>query len=206
MKVGVSILGLKISDEEAIEKINKSDADYLHLDIRDGVYTPQPKRDCEVTYLSKKPIDVHLMVMNPFPYITKYALSNTEVIVFPLEVDDDIDSLLGYIKSLGKKCGLAVAPDTPLEKLEPYLEKLDRVLLMTIIPGASFQKLIGSSLYKIGDLAKIREERGLDFDIFVDGGINDTNVSKVIGADGVVSASYVFGGEDIQERIDKLRL
>lgn len=206
MKIAVSILDLNISDEEAIEKINRSDADYLHLDIRDGHYSPQPKRDCNLAYLSKKPIDVHLMVSSPFNYISKYALDNTEVITIPLEIDEDLDSLLDYIKTLGKKCGLAIKPETTLDKLEPYIKKLDKVLVMTITPGASHQSLREDVLYKIDDLKKIRESKNLHFEIFVDGGVNADNVSKLRGSDGIISASYVFsGGDNIQERIDKLR-
>lgn len=207
MKVAVSILnGDKKSDKDAIEKINKTDAEYLHVDVQDGKYTTAPKRDYDSLYLSKKPLDVHLMVSNPFNYISKYALLNTEVIVFHLEIDEDINGLLDYIKSMGLKCGLAIKPETSIEKLEPYLGKLDKVLLLTVTLGASNQKMIESSLYKIDVLRQLRREKGYTFEIFVDGGVNAETISKVKDADGVVSDSFIRNHENYQDGIDKLRL
>ncbi len=207
MKVAVSILnGDKKSDVDAIEKINKTDAEYLHVDVQDGKYTTAPKRDYDSLHLSKKPLDVHLMVSNPFNYISKYALLNTEVIVFHLEIDEDINGLLDYVKSMGLKCGLAIKAETSMEKLEPYLEKLDKVLLLTVTLGASNQKMIESSLYKIDVLRQLRREKGYTFEIFVDGGVNAETISKVKDADGVVSDSFIRNHENYQDGIDKLRL
>ncbi len=207
MKVAVSILnGDKKSDAVAIEKINKTDAEYLHVDVQDGKYTTATRRDYDSLHLSKKPLDVHLMVANPFNYISKYALLNTEVVVFHLEIDEDINGLLDYIKSMGLKCGLAIKAETSIEKLEPYLGKLDKVLLLTVTLGASNQKMIESSLYKIDVLRQIRREKGYNFEIFVDGGVNDETISKISGADGVVSDSFVRNHENYQDGIDKLRL
>ncbi len=208
MKVAMSILSNNKDGDilkERIEKLNKTDAEYLHVDVVDGRFVPNKTIDYLHLAESNKPLDVHLMVLEPFEEISKYAVMNTEAITIPLEIDEDIKSLLEYIHSRGIKCGLAINPETPALQLEPYFTLLDRVLVMSIHPGKSNQKFLDSVVYKIALLKKIREERHFTFEIFVDGGINDETVSKVSLADCVISDSFIGKQENYQEQIDKLR-
>ncbi|HBA37592.1 MAG TPA: hypothetical protein DCY94_02615 [Firmicutes bacterium] len=206
MKVSVSILKTPYSDAEAIKKINETDAEYLHVDVLDGHFIPGVKREYEDLYVSKKMLDVHLMVSKPFAFISKYALKNTKCITLSAEIDDDLDEYLDYIKSLNIECGLAIKPSTRPEEIEKYLEKLDKVTVLTVEPGASFQSMIMSSLYRIDTLVNLRKKNGYKYEIWVDGGVNGENISKLSKVDGVVSGGFVVSGEDFQERIDKLRL
>lgn len=206
MKVAVSILSSNYSDEETILKINETDADYLHVDVADGKFVPNKIRDYEGLHLSKKPMDVHLMVSSPFEYISKYASFGVEAITIHSELDLDIDSLLDYIHERGCKCGLALNPETPVSILEPYIEKIDLVLIMSVHPGAGNQKFISDVAGKIDELRSIRKNRGLDFEIFIDGGINPENIETVRGVDAVISGSFVCKSDDFQKRIDQLRL
>lgn len=205
MKVAVSILSSSYSDSESIERINQTDADYLHVDVGDGHFVNKI-REYEGLYLSKKPLDVHLMVSSPFNYISKYSVMNTEAITLSLEIDEDLNSLLDYIHARGLKCGLAIKPETSIERLEPYLEKLDRVLVMTVNPGAGGQKFLESTIYKIDILKKLRKERGLSFEIFADGGINAESIGKLKNVDGVISGSFIAKSDNYQDRINQLRL
>ncbi len=207
MKVAVSILnGDKKSDKIAIDKINKTDAEYLHVDVLDGKYTNTPKREYDNLHLSRKPLDIHLMVSNPFSYINKYTLFNTEIIVFHLEIDEDINGLLDYIKASGLKCGLALKAETDVKKLDPYLARIDKVLLLTVTLGLSNQHMIDGVEDKINYLKNKREEKRYHYEIFVDGGINEETINRVKDADGVVSDSFIRNHEDYQDGIDKLRL
>lgn len=206
MKVAVSILSTPYSEKETIERINSTDADFLHIDVMDGSFVPEKSPKREFLYTSKKPLNVHLMVSRPFDYITQFALLNTESITIQCELEDDIKGLLSYIKSCGLKCGLAVSPETSLKKLEPYYEYLDEVLVLTVEPGKGGQKLLDSVLYKIDLLKKIREEGKYNFQIFADGGINGETAAKVKGADVIISGTFICNSENYQAQIDKLRL
>ncbi len=206
MKVAVSILSLLYSEEETIERINKTDADYLHVDVLDGSFGTSDKTHYEYLHESKKPLNVHLMVSRPFDYIATYANMGAESITIQAELEDDLEGLLHYIKTLGLKCGLALSPSVPVDKVLPYIEELDEVLVLCVEPGKGGQKMIEEVLYKIDELVDLRESRGYEFEIFVDGGVNDETVKSVARADAVVAGSYIVKSEDFQERIDKLRL
>lgn len=206
MKVAVSILSSNYSEEETIKRINETDADYIHIDVMDSSFVLESTPKREFLHTSKKPLDVHLMVSRPFDYITSFALLNTEAITIHVELEDDIDGLLEYIKSCGLKCGLAINPETSPEKLEPYISKIDEVLVMCVTPGKGGQKLEESVLYKLDILNEMKKKYKRDFKIIVDGGINADTISKVSKADVCVSGSYICKSENFQERIDKLRL
>lgn len=206
MKVAVSILSSNYSEEETIEKINKTDAEYIHVDVMDGHFVDNVT-NFEYLNESEKPLDVHLMVSRPFEYISKYSQFNkTDAIVIHAELEDNLNDLLDYIKSLGLKCGLAISPETSLDALEPYYEKIDEVLVMTVKPGYGGQAMIESVLDKIEELFHIRKEKNLNFRIVVDGGVNGDTINKVGLADIVVSGSFICKSENYQSRINKLRL
>lgn len=205
MKIAVSILKSSYDEEETIKKINETDAEYIHLDVMDGLFVLEKTPKREYLHKSRKKLQVHLMVNRPFSYISEYLLNNTDSIIIHGELDDDITSLLTYIKSLGIRCGLALKPKTDVKKILPYIDMLDDVLVLTVEPGKGGQKLMDSVVYKIDLLKDIRKDKKLNYLITVDGGVNDETINKVKNADIVVSGSYICTSDNFQEKIDKLR-
>lgn len=206
MKLAISILSSNYDELETIERINKTKANYIHVDVMDGKFVKEKSKSYEYLHKSKKKLNVHLMVSSPFNYISKYSLLNTEGIIIPVEIEDDIRSLLDYIKGRGLKAGLAINPETNVSMLEPYFKMIDEVLVLTVNPGKGGQKLMESVLYKIELLDKIRKDKKLKFDIIVDGGINDETIKKIKGADVIVSGSYICKSENFDAQIEKLNL
>ena len=204
MKLAVSILKSKFDEKETIRRINNTTADYIHVDVMDGHFVLEKSKPYEFLHTSKKKLDVHLMVANPFNFISKYSFLNTESITIPIEIDEDINGLIEFIKARGLKAGLSISPDTKVSELEPYLGKIDEILVMSVYPGKGGQKFMESVLYKIDLLEKMRKERKNKFTIKIDGGINDTTIMKVSRADAVVCGSFICMEEDFQTQIDKL--
>lgn len=206
MKLAVSILSSDYDEEETIRRINETNADYLHVDVTDGSFVPTKTPQREFLHTSKKPLNVHLMVSRPFDFISVFKELQAESITIQAELEDDLDSLLRYIRSLGMKCGLALCPSTDIAKIEEYVGFLDEVLILSVEPGRGGQKIIEAALDKIDELAKLREKTSAKFEIFVDGGVNGENIDKVKGADAVVVGSYICKSENYQAQIDKLGL
>ncbi len=206
MKLAVSILSSNYDEEETIQRLNATDAEYLHLDIMDGHFVMDKTPEREFLHLSNKPLDVHLMVSNPFSYISKYAAMHVDCITISFETDDDKRDILEYIQSRGIKCGLAIKPETNVCELQDYLEMLDEIVVMTVEPGKGGQKMLDGPLNKISKLMRLREEKGYNYKIVVDGGVNEETIEKVKEADMAVVGSYVCKSEDFQAQIDKLRL
>ncbi len=206
MKIAVSILSSDYSEEETILRINETDAEYLHLDIMDGHFVPEKTPKMEFLHLSRKPLNVHLMVSRPFTHISKYAAMGAETISISFEIGDDIREILKYIKSLGVECGLAIKPATKVSELEEYFDILDEVIVMTVEPGKGGQKMLCENVEKIDELRTIRKEKGYNFKIMVDGGVNADTIGKVKDADIVVAGSFICKSEDFQTQIDRLRL
>lgn len=206
MKLAVSILSSDYDEEETIRRINETNADYLHVDVTDGSFVPTKTPQREFLHTSKKPLNVHLMVSRPFDFISVFKELQAESITIQAELEDDLESLLRYIRSLGMKCGLALCPSTDIAKIEEYVGLLDEVLILSVEPGRGGQKMIEAALDKIDELAKLREKTGAKFEIFVDGGVNGENIDKVKGADAVVVGSYICKSENYQAQIDKLGL
>lgn len=204
MKIAVSILTSNYSEEESIRRINETDAEYLHVDVLDGTFVPEVK-SYEFLHTSKKPLNVHLMVSRPFDYIVKFKNLNAESVTIQAELEDDLHSLLGYIKELGMKCGLALSPDTPVDILNDYLNILDEVLVLSVYPGKGMQSMIESTLDKVKLLDELRHTKGYHYQIFVDGGVNDKTVAKVGPADAVIVGSYICKSDNYQDAIDKIR-
>lgn len=206
MKIAVSILNCAYNEKEIIEKINASDADFLHVDVNDGKFLPVPKTHYEFLHTSTKPLNVHLMVTNPFEYISYFTSLKVDEIIFQAELDEDINALINYIKSKGVKCGLALKPQTEVSTIKSYLPLLDAVLILSVNPGKSGQAMIESTLIKIDELKSLRNENNYKYEIIIDGGVNDMTIDKVHGADIVVSGSFICKNGDIQAQLDKLRL
>lgn len=206
MKLAVSILKSKFDEKETIRRINNTTADCIHVDVMDGHFVLEKSKPYEFLHTSKKKLDVHLMVANPFNFISKYSFLNTESITIPIEIDEDINGLIEFIKTRGLKAGLSISPDTKVSELEPYLDKIDEILVMSVYPGKGGQKFMESVLYKLELLENMRKERKNKFTIKIDGGINETTIKKVSRADAVVCGSFICMEEDFQTQIDKLNL
>ena len=209
MKVNVSILSSTIKPQDIVKELDKTNADYIHIDIMDGKFVDNKTWTIsEITKITKNstlPLDVHLMVNNPSKYIEDYAMLNTNDIIFHYEAVKDVNSMIDEIKNYGLKVGIAINPDTDVEKIYQYLDKIDLVLVMSVYPGKSGQSFIEESLDKIKKLKQEIQERNLKTLISVDGGINDETgkLCKEAGVDILVSASYIH--KDIKNNINTLK-
>ena len=197
-----SLLSADFSDlAGAIRKIENDGGSIVHIDVMDGQFVPQ------ITYgqpviksirpLTELPFDVHLMVEKPELMVDSFAEAGADWITFHYESTIHIDRLIHHIHDLGKKCGISIVPSTPVSALSQILHLVDLVLVMSVNPGFGGQSFIPYALDKISELKKIRAERGLDFNISVDGGVNEKNFSEIAeaGADILVSGSSFFSGK-----------
>ena len=209
MKVSVSILSKDIKASDIVKKLDGSQAEYIHLDVMDGKFVTNKtwtfSEIKKITSYSHLPLDVHLMVLNPQKYIEDYALLNTNDIIFHYEAVEDVNEMINLIKNYGLKVGIAISPDTDVEVLYPYLKSVDRVLIMSVYPGASGQSFIENSTIKIQKLKEEIVKQEASTLIEVDGGINDetARVCKEVGVDILVSASYIH--KDINNNIYVLK-
>ena len=183
---------------DEIELINKSNADWFHLDVMDGVFVPNitfgsPVLDIFKNY-AKKPLDIHLMIVNPENYIDKFSSYNPDIITIHMEAVNDISAVLKKIKNLNIKAGLAINPDTPIKHLEPYINEIDMVCLMGVFPGFSGQKFINKTNSRLRDLKNLIESKKSKVLIQIDGGVDLSNVKELsrLGADILVSGSCIF--------------
>lgn len=209
MKVNVSILSNDLKPIDIIKKLDNSKCDRVHIDIMDGKFVKNKtwtfSEIKKLTSYSQLPLDVHLMVEKPEKYIEDYALLNTNDIIFHYEAVKEIKSMINLIKSYGLKVGIAVNPDTNVELLFPYLNKIDIVLIMSVYPGESGQSFIENSLEKIKSLKEEIIKQEVKTLIEVDGGINDETavLCKEAGVDILVSASFIH--KDIINNVEILK-
>ena len=196
---------------DEIELINKSNADWFHLDVMDGVFVPNitfgsPVLDIFKNY-AKKPLDIHLMIVNPENYIDKFSSYNPDIITIHMEAVNDISAVLKKIKNLNIKAGLAINPDTPIQHLEPYLNEIDMVCLMGVFPGFSGQKFINKTNSRLRDLKNLIESKKSKALIQIDGGVDLSNVKELsrLGADILVSGSCIFKSKNPSKIIDSLK-
>ena len=203
MKVSVSIL--KLEDKNELKVIENSNPDYIHIDVMDGEFvnnTSFPYKEVE-TLVDGFNYDVHLMVNDVKKYIDDFKNINPKYITFHVEVGNTLD-LINYLKDKNIKVGLAINPRTDIEEVIPYLGYIDLVLVMSVEPGQGGQKFIMDTIDRIDKLYEYRKDKDLNFEISVDGGINDETIKYVSKCDIVVSGSYVTNG-DYEEKILKLR-
>ena len=197
--VSVSILGS--SDKlEAVRLLNGTSCDFIHIDVMDGQFVPSINFGMPMIRSLRKVtdafFDVHLMIMEPSRYIQEFALAGADGITVHAEACKDLKSAIDSVRACGKRVGVSLNPGTPLSVLTYVLDQVDMVLLMTVCPGFGGQTYIASSTQKIKDLKKMIEERNLDVDIEVDGGINQDTLPVVLqaGANVIVMGSSVFHG------------
>ncbi len=184
--------------EKAIKQIEDNNGTVVHIDVMDGQFVP------EITYgqpvirtirkLTKLPFDVHLMVENPENQINSFADAGADWITFHIEATNHSHRLIQMIHERGLKAGVAICPGTPISLLSEILESADIILVMTVNPGWGGQKIIPSCVKKVVELKKLREEKGYNYLISVDGGVNTETISSVkdAGADVIVSGSAFF--------------
>jgi len=196
-----------------IEKIHKIPNSQVHLDIMDGHFVPNISiGPCVVKNLRKTtnlPFDVHLMINNPENFFSQFKDAGANYITFHIEQTRNPIPLINKIKEFGIKPGISIKPLTNIEKIEHLLPQIDVLLIMSVEPGFSGQKFINSSLTKIEKLKKIKESKNLNFQISVDGGINNKTAEAVVkaGADILVMGNYFFKNpfELVKLEIEKLR-
>lgn len=206
MKVSVSFIKSQYSEKETISLIDKTNADYLHIDLMDGKFVEHKNYTFkEIAKLVKntiKKLDVHLMVEDPKKYIHDFALLNTEYLTFHLETVANASEMIDLIHSYGIKCGISIKPNTPISAIEPYLLKCEQILVMSVEPGAGGQAFMPEAMERINTLKELNKGNYL---ISVDGGINEETINLVGNADMVVSGSFVCMSDNYQDQINKLR-
>jgi ribulose-phosphate 3-epimerase len=191
---------------EELRTIDEAGSEYIHIDVMDGIFVPSISYGMPVIKsirkATKKVFDVHLMITEPERYINEFVESGADIITFHVEATNDPGKVIDMIHEKGLKAGISVKPKTPLEAIEPYLEKIDMLLIMSVEPGFGGQAYIEGSTEKIRAAREMVKAHGLNTDIQVDGGINLRNLPEVLeaGANIIVAGSSVFKG-DVRENV-----
>ena len=186
---------------EELKAIDEAGSEYIHIDVMDGIFVPSISYGMpvikSVRKATKKVFDVHLMITKPERYINEFAESGADIITFHVEATENPGEVIDMIHKKGLKAGISVKPNTPLEEIEPFLEKIDMLLIMSVEPGFGGQAYIESSTEKIRKAKEMIKAHGLNTDIQVDGGINLQNLPEVLeaGANIIVAGSSVFKGD-----------
>ncbi len=197
--------------EEDIRKAEAGNPDYFHLDIMDGHFVPNisygPMIAQTMKRITKKPLDAHLMITNPDKYIPKFIEAGVELIYPHIEASYDVYRSVQLITDLGGKAGITLNPGTPVEWIEPLIDKLDAVMLMSVCPGFGGQKFIPNALEKTRKLRKLLDEQKPGVHIAIDGGVDTSTIGPLFeaGANFFIAGSAVFKAKDSAQAIRDLR-
>ncbi len=210
--IAPSILAADFANiERDVDMINKSYADWFHIDIMDGVFVPNISFGMPVLKAiqkhAKKPLDVHLMIIDPDRYVETFSDLGAEILTIHFEACNNLHRSLQKIKSCGMKAGVALNPHTPVEFLNSIIQDIDLVCLMSVNPGFGGQSFIENTYKKVEELKMLIQKKGLNCLIEIDGGVSDQNAAKLItsGVDVLVAGSYVFKAIDPQSNIKFLK-
>ncbi|MBO7125068.1 MAG: ribulose-phosphate 3-epimerase [Bacteroidales bacterium] len=210
--ISPSILSANFANLQAdIEMLNKSAADWLHIDVMDGVFVPNISFGFPVLKaiqpIAKKPLDVHLMIVNPERYVERFKQAGASLLTVHYEACSDLHRTIGQIRSLGMKAGVSINPETPAHVLKEIIPSVDLVLVMSVHPGFGGQKFIPETLQKICEVRRMITQSNSSALIEVDGGIGLQNAADVIamGADALVAGASIFSTENPLETIENLK-
>ncbi len=213
VQIAPSILAADFANlQKEVEMLNTSQADWIHVDIMDGVFVPNISFGIPVTKAihshAKKSLDVHLMIVNPDQYLQAFADAGAAVLTVHLEACTHLHRSLQAIKNLGVKAGVAINPHTPVELLSEVIQDIDVVCVMSVNPGFGGQKFIANSLSKVSRLKNLILSKNSPTLIEVDGGVTSANAAELVaaGADILVAGSFVFSSADPHQTIADLRL
>lgn len=205
MKIAVSFIKSKYNEKETIDIINQTSSDYLHIDIMDGKFVENKNYDFDDIELFVKdnhlPLDIHLMCKEPQKYIEEYIKLKPYNITFHIEAVESPERLINLLHENNIKAGLAINPETNIKSIIPYLDIIDTVLIMTVHPGKGGQRFMMEMIDKINEISKLKK----DFQIEVDGGINNETIQYVKDVDIIVSGSYICESDNYDLQINKLR-
>ncbi|MEE8823890.1 ribulose-phosphate 3-epimerase [Lentilactobacillus sunkii] len=212
IKVAPSILSADyVNLQKDIEKVDKGGAEVLHIDIMDGQFVPAlsygPGWVKAIRPITDMTLDVHMMVTSPERFVDQFADAGADIIGVHVEATPHIHRALQMIKNKGVKAEVVINPGTPVSAIQPVLYMVDQVLVMTVNPGFGGQKFLPETVKKIAELNEIKKSQGLDFDIEIDGGVNEHTVvgAYQAGATVAVAGSYVFDADDPVSRIKAIK-
>lgn len=211
-KIAPSILSADLANlATEVREVAEGGADWIHVDVMDGHFVPNLTVGIPVVEslrdVTTLPLDVHLMIERPEAFVEEFARAGADVLTVHVEACTHLHRVLGHIRELGVKVGVALNPATPLGTLEEVLAMVDLVLIMSVNPGFGGQEFIRESLNKIRRLREWIEQKGFKVEVEVDGGVKVENAAQIAraGADILVSGSGIFGQKDRKEALRKMR-